>query len=152
MYRIRVLNQDGTLGGFFSEKGITKDVTLAKKYESSLSIQADLVRAFNISGRYYQPQLSYGLDTQQAADEDASRVSQSILGISVVTPVEIVSQLLPRVPVLPPYEDLPSRTNEAFVAPYFVINDIDGGYLMDTQQIDLDGGDAYAAGSNEGAS
>lgn len=152
MYRIRVLNQDGTLGGFFSEKGITEDVTLANKYSSSLAIQGDLVRAFNLSGRFYQPHLNYGIDTQEAANEEALRVRNSIRGISVVKPVEIVSQLLPRVPVLPPYEDLPSRTNEAFAAPYFVINDIDGGYLIDTQQLDLDGGDAYAAGSNEGAS
>jgi len=143
MYRIRTVNKDGTLGGFYSDSGIVKDVSLAKTYTSNLTIQADLERAYNMSGRYFQPVVNYGVETQAEADLEKSRTDRSI-NIMLSLEGKILSGLLGMpTPALPPFEDKPSANNlGAMSTPEIIINDIDGGFLNQFQIEDLDGGGA----------
>lgn len=143
MYRIRVLNSDGTFGGFFSDKGIVDDVTLANTYSSSLSYQKDIERAFFMSGGLFQPSISYGINDQPSADEEKANADKSVIVINSFVGKDINTGFGVKRQVLPPFEDKPSATelgNGVFLSHTSI--DIDGGYTNQTQQIDIDGGGA----------
>ena len=143
MYRIRVISSDGTLGGFFTGNGISKSVSDAKKYSSSLDMQTDLVRAYYVSGGLNQPYVNYNVDTQGLADEEKSKYDASILIKNSFVGREIVSDLGTKKPVKPPFQDKPSETDLGQPGlPESIIIDVDGGYLSQAQIIDIDPGGA----------
>lgn len=143
MYRIRVLNSDGTLGGFYSDKGITDDVSLAKTYLSDLDLKDDLVVAYNASGKVHYPTVNYGIDTEQLSQTEKTQFDSSILAANTYAAKTILDQLEPKSGILPPFEDKPSRTFDGQPSPSLIgIIDIDGGFLTQDQEIDLDGGGA----------
>lgn len=138
MYRIRVFNKDGTLGGFFSENGIVKDPSAAKVYSKDYEYKEDISRAFKLSGGIYYPQLTYGLSSLVVSEEQAANYDNfknTFTGTVKSHSVDINKTT----PVLPPYEDLPSRGEEQQSIPfsYFEYN---GGNLDEAQEIDIDGG------------
>jgi hypothetical protein len=123
MYRIRVFNQDGTLGGFYSEKGIVSSPDLAKTYSTDSEYQKDLTAAFFASG---------GLTRYD------SFVSP------IASPKTISYDINRQKSYLPPFEDKPSRSqlDEPIFVPSIADIDINGGDLSQDQDLDIDGGGA----------
>jgi hypothetical protein len=65
------------------------------------------------------------------------------LAATTYTAKIIQDQFSPKTGILPPFEDKPSRSYDGQPSPSVIgIIDIDGGFLSQEQEIDLDGGGA----------
>ena len=145
MYRIRVLNSDGTLGGFFSDTGIVSDPTASNTYsEYDGRLKYDISNAFSISGGVRQPVVNYGIDTLTKANDEKKNFDKHQLKL-VLTSDKTVKDIAASDSMkryLPPFEDKASQGLEEGGQTIAQIGyfEIDGGYLQDQQDLDIDGG------------
>ena len=142
MYRIRVINKDKTLGGFLYKDGTTDDPSLAETYSSDLDLKEPIKRAYNISGAMYQPVVNYNISTIELANSEKQSYDASIVKQNSLVGKQITEKVGVRQPKLPPFEDKPTRTDGGITATTRPPSDIDGGYLSQEQEIDLNGGSA----------
>ena len=143
MYRIRVFNEDGTLGGFYSDDGIVSDPSLAKTYPYQDVMKEDLVKAFNKGGGIKYPLINYGItSTSLANDEKENFDSFASAEISNPKSTDLDINRMPS--FLPPFEDKPTRggPDEGVVTLPIAYFDYDGGNLDQQQENDIDGGGA----------
>ena len=142
MYRIRVFNQDGTLGGFYSEKGIVSSPELAKTYSTDSEYQKDLTPAFFASGGLKFPTVNYGVSSVPLADAEKTRYDSFVSPIA--SPKTTSYDINRQKSYLPPFEDKPSRSqlDEPIFVPSIADIDINGGDLSQNQDLDIDGGGA----------
>ena len=145
MYRIRVLNSDGTLGGFFSDIGMVSDPTLANVYDGyDERLKYDISKAFVISGALKQPIVNYGINTLTKANDEKKNFDKHQLKLVLTSDKTIkdidATDSMKR--YLPPFEDKASRGLEDGSQTIAQIGyfEIDGGYLQDQQDLDIDGG------------
>jgi len=106
-------------------------------------MQTDLVRAYYMSGGINQPYINYGVSSQPVADEEKSKYDPPIIIRNSFVGKTIVSDLGVKQPVLPPFEDKPSATDLGLPGSAdFEYIDINGGFLDQAQEIDIDAGGA----------
>lgn len=143
MYRIRVFNEDGTLGSFYSDDGLVSDPTAAKTYSNEKDLKEDLLRAFNQSGGIKYPSVSYGISSLSLANDEKEKYD-SFQAVSISNPKISTLDINLMPSFLPPFEDKPTRggPDEGVVTLPIASFDYDGGFLDQEQENDINGGGA----------
>lgn len=140
MYRIRVFNADGTLGGFWTDTGPIADPASAKQFGDRRELSEDLFRAYQYGGSIYPPKVNFDISTIELADTEANNENKVFDYIeSTNSTIEQRSDSA-SLDQLPPFEDRPSRSSS--ITPVTDIVDFNGGSAVSEQDLDIDGGPA----------